>query len=90
MLVFGAICKRPEQLPAWPVYPCVGLSRSGRSTRTGCPALGKNYAQDFSKIAGRYTLYGKPDDCRKRLKEYMVAGARTVLVSRACRQNDTE
>ena len=53
-------------------------------------ALGKNYAQDFSKIAGRYTLYGNPDDCRKRLKEYVDAGARTVLVSWACRQNDIE
>jgi probable F420-dependent oxidoreductase len=53
-------------------------------------ALGKNYAQDFSKIAGRYTLYGNPDDCRKRLKEYADAGARTVLVSWACRQDDIE
>jgi probable F420-dependent oxidoreductase len=53
-------------------------------------ALGKNYAQDFSKIAGRYTLYGNPDDCRKRLKEYVDAGARTVLVSWACRQSDIE
>jgi probable F420-dependent oxidoreductase len=53
-------------------------------------ALGKNYAQDFSKIAGRYALYGNPEDCRKRLKEYIDAGARTVLVSWACRQNDIE
>lgn len=53
-------------------------------------ALGKNYAQDFSKIAGRYTLYGNPEDCRKRLKEYVDAGARTVLISWACRQTDIE
>jgi probable F420-dependent oxidoreductase len=53
-------------------------------------ALGKNYAQDFSKIAGRYTLYGNPDDCRKRLKEYVDAGARTVLVSWACRAEDID
>jgi len=53
-------------------------------------ALGKNYAQDFSKIAGRYTLYGNPDDCRKRLQEYVDAGARTVLISWACRQDDIE
>ena len=53
-------------------------------------ALGKNYAQDFSKIAGRYALYGNPEDCRNRLKEYVDAGARTVLVSWACRQNDIE
>jgi probable F420-dependent oxidoreductase len=53
-------------------------------------ALGKNYAQDFSKIAGRYALYGNPDDCRKRLKEYVDAGARTIMVSWACRQDDIE
>jgi probable F420-dependent oxidoreductase len=53
-------------------------------------ALGKNYAQDFSKIAGRYTLYGNPEDCRKRLKEYVDAGAGTVLISWACRQTDIE
>ena len=53
-------------------------------------ALGKNYAQDFSKIAGRYALYGNPEDCRKRLKEYVDAGARTVLISWACRQTDID
>ena len=53
-------------------------------------ALGKNYAQDFSKIAGRYALYGNPEDCRKRLKEYVDAGARTVLISWACRQSDID
>jgi hypothetical protein len=51
-------------------------------------ALAGNYAQDFSKIAGRYTLYGNPDDCRKRLKEYVYVGARTVLVAWACRTED--
>jgi probable F420-dependent oxidoreductase len=51
-------------------------------------ALGGTYSQDFSKIAGRYTLYGNPDDCRKRLKEYVDAGARTVLIAWACRQED--
>jgi probable F420-dependent oxidoreductase len=53
-------------------------------------ALGRNYAQDFSKIAGRYALYGNPDDCRKRLKEYVDAGARTIMISWACRQQDIE
>lgn len=50
--------------------------------------LGGTYAQDFSKIAGRYALYGNPDDCRKRLQEYVDAGALTVMVSLACRQED--
>lgn len=53
-------------------------------------SLGKNYAQDFSKIAGRYVLYGSPEDCRKRLKEYVDAGARTVIFSWACRHDDID
>jgi probable F420-dependent oxidoreductase len=53
-------------------------------------ALGKNYAQDFSKIAGRYALYGNPEDCCKRLKEYVDAGARTVMISWACRHEDID
>ena len=59
-----------------------------RAKEQAAKALGGTYAQDFSKIAGRYTLYGNPEDCRKRLKEYVDAGARTVLVSWACRQDD--
>ena len=53
-------------------------------------SLGKNYAQDFSKIAGRYVLYGSPEDCRKRLREYVDAGARHVMFSWACRHDDIE
>src|SRR5215469_3844915 len=53
-------------------------------------SLGKNYAQDFSKIAGRYVLYGSPEDCRKRLREYVDAGARSVMFSWACRHDDIE
>jgi probable F420-dependent oxidoreductase len=53
-------------------------------------SLGKNYAQDFSKIAGRYVLYGTPEDCRKRLGEYVDAGARSVIFSWACRHDDIE
>ena len=53
-------------------------------------SLGKNYAQDFSKIAGRYVLYGTPEDCRRRLLEYVDAGARSVMFSWACRHDDIE
>jgi probable F420-dependent oxidoreductase len=67
------------------VYPDRDMARD-----QAAKALGGTYSQDFSKIAGRYTLYGNPDDCRKRLKEYVDAGARTVLVSWACRQEDID
>ncbi|MBE3604587.1 LLM class flavin-dependent oxidoreductase [bacterium] len=53
-------------------------------------ALGGTYAQDFSQIAARYTLSGSTDDCRKRLKEYVDAGARSVMLSWACRHEDID
>lgn len=53
--------------------------------RIAAERVGKNYAQDFSKLVGRYLLAGTPDECRKRLQEYVDAGARTVLFAPACR-----
>jgi probable F420-dependent oxidoreductase len=50
--------------------------------------LGRNYAQDFSKIAGKYTLSGTPEDCRRRLEQYVHAGARTVMITWACEPED--
>jgi probable F420-dependent oxidoreductase len=47
--------------------------------------LGRNYAQDFSKLAAKYTLSGTPEDCRKRIRQYVDAGVRTVVISWACR-----
>lgn len=46
--------------------------------------LSKQYNQDFSKLVHRYALAGNPDDCIARLREYVDAGARMVLVNSAC------
>ena len=46
--------------------------------------LGKQYAQDFSKLIGKYALAGTPDECRKRLQEYIDAGAQMVMLPSAC------
>ena len=46
--------------------------------------LGRQYAQDFSKLAGKYALAGTPEDCRKRLQEYIDAGAKMVMLPSAC------
>jgi len=67
------------------IYPDRDMARE-----QAAKALGRNYAQDFTKIAGRYALCGNPDDCRNRLKEYVDAGARTVMISWACRHEDIE
>ena len=46
--------------------------------------LSKQYNQDFSELVHRYALAGNPDDCIARLKEYIDAGARTILLNSAC------
>ena len=46
--------------------------------------LGKQYAQDFSGIADKYTVYGTPEECRQRIQQYVDAGARTIFLSSAC------
>ncbi len=46
--------------------------------------LSKQYNQDFSDLVHKYALAGNPDDCTQRLKEYVDAGAQTILLSSAC------
>jgi probable F420-dependent oxidoreductase len=53
-------------------------------------ALGKQYAQDFSQLVYKYALAGNPDECRARLNEYVDAGARLVLLSPACADQDLD
>ncbi|MFP6682403.1 MAG: LLM class flavin-dependent oxidoreductase [Gammaproteobacteria bacterium] len=53
-------------------------------------ALGKQYAQDFSQLVYKYALAGNPDECRARLREYVDAGARLVVLSPACADADLD
>ncbi len=46
--------------------------------------LSRQYNQDFSKMVEKYTIAGSPEDCIKRLQEYIDAGARTVMFSHGC------
>jgi alkanesulfonate monooxygenase SsuD/methylene tetrahydromethanopterin reductase-like flavin-dependent oxidoreductase (luciferase family) len=46
--------------------------------------LGTQYAQDFSRIAAKYTITGTPAECRARIREYVDAGAEVVFLSSAC------
>ena len=57
-----------------------------RDTARGMAAaqLGKQYAQNFDKLVGKYTLIGTPEDCRKRLREYIDAGAGLFMLTSAC------
>jgi probable F420-dependent oxidoreductase len=46
--------------------------------------LSKQYAQDFTRLAPRYALAGTPEECQRRLQEYVDAGARTIMLPSAC------
>ena len=46
--------------------------------------LSLQYNQDFSRLVGKYALAGNPDDCIARLREYIDAGARTIILNSAC------
>ena len=52
--------------------------------------LGKQYNQDFSKLVSKYALAGTPEECRKRLQEYIDAGARMIILPSACRAEHIE
>jgi probable F420-dependent oxidoreductase len=65
------------------LFASIGKDRE-KAVAQAARALGRNYAQDFSRIVEKYTLCGTPTDCRKRLKDYVDAGAGTVMVTWAC------
>lgn len=46
--------------------------------------LSVQYNQDFSKLVHKYALAGNPDDCIARLREYIDAGAQTIMLNSAC------
>lgn len=49
--------------------------------------LSAQYNQDFSKLVGKYALAGNPEDCTARLREYVEAGAETVVLASVCPQD---
>lgn len=55
-----------------------------RAVKFAADRLGTQYAQDFGKLVHKYALAGDPGRCRARLREYIDAGASTIIVSSAC------
>ena len=52
--------------------------------------LSKQYNQDFSDLVEKYTLAGSPEDCQARLREYVDAGARTIMLAQGCPADHVE
>ena len=69
------------------IFGSISVNRE-EAIQQAAQSLGRNYAQDFSSLAAKYTLSGTPEDCRKRIRQYVAAGVRTVLVSWVCKPED--
>ena len=66
------------------VFIFTTVHRDGDKARQMCnDKLSIQYAQDFTKLVPRYALAGTPEECRKRLQEYIDAGARTIILPAA-------
>ena len=55
-----------------------------RAIEMATERLSTQYNQDFSKLVSKYALAGDPDDCVARLRQYVEAGARTIVLNSAC------
>lgn len=73
------------------VFVFTTVHHDGDKARALCAEkLGRQYAQDFTKLVSRYALAGTPEDCQKRLKEYIDAGARMVILPAAGPEDYTD
>ncbi|MBV1904546.1 MAG: LLM class flavin-dependent oxidoreductase [Pseudomonadales bacterium] len=65
------------------IFTCVHPDRD-KAREMAAVQLGKTYAQDFDNLVNKYTLIGTPEDCRKRLREYIDAGSSLFMLTSAC------
>ena len=79
----AAVAERPAPKPGLFIFFAVHEDRD-TAIRMASDRLSKQYNQDFSELVHRYALAGDPDDCARRLREYVDAGARTIILNSAC------
>ena len=65
------------------IFTCVHEDRD-TALKIANRQLSKQYNQDFSKLVDKYTIAGSPEDCIARCREYMDAGARTIIFAQGC------
>jgi len=51
-----------------------------RARETITEGIGRTYRQDFTSMSDKYLIAGSPDTCRRRIAEYIEAGATTIVV----------
>ena len=72
-----------------PVKPGIFLffavhEERGPARKMAIDGLSTQYNQDFSQLVDKYALAGTPGDCAARLREYVDAGAETVVLASMC------
>ncbi|MDN5751525.1 MAG: LLM class flavin-dependent oxidoreductase [Pseudonocardia sp.] len=71
------------------VFCWAGAGRDGAAARRGAiETLGRVYRQDFTPIADRYVPSRTPGQVVARLREYVDAGARSIVLVPACADDD--
>jgi len=60
-----------------------------RARRVAADVVGETYRQDFSRLVDRYVIAGTPAECRDRIRQFVDAGATTVILNPACPPGDT-
>lgn len=65
------------------IFTCVHESRD-RALELANEQLSKQYNQDFTKLVGKYTISGSPDDCIEQINAYREAGAETIIFAQGC------
>jgi len=67
------------------VFIFTSVHPNGDTGRQMCiDMLSRQSNQDFTRLVPRYALAGSPADCRKRLQEYVDAGAEMVILAPGC------
>jgi probable F420-dependent oxidoreductase len=69
---------------------CTVHERRETALAMAAERLGPVYDQDFSKVISRYAVAGTPAECQARIREYIDAGARSLLIDSVCPEHYEE
>ncbi len=87
--VAGAAAEHGRSGVEGAVFCWAGVGRDAATARReAIETLGGVYHQDFGPIADRYVPSGTPDQVVARLREYVEAGARSIVLVPACPDAD--
>jgi probable F420-dependent oxidoreductase len=87
--VAEAAAEHGRPAAAGALFCWAGTGRDGPAARRGAvETLGRVYHQDFGPLADRYVPSGTPAQVVARLREYVDAGARSIVLVPACADAD--